>query len=94
MMFTHMLNKIFSYINDNLLDEENSKKIPEQCMVIFKIEIIQKLNKKLISAVFDAINRDRDYEIIDRNLVVGVLNTFKVVMTLRKPKTWINPSDK
>ena len=63
-------------------------------MAIFKTEISQNFNKKLINAIFDAINRDRDYEIIDRIVVYDVLNSFKTMMTLKKPKTMINPSDK
>ena len=36
MLFTHTINKGFSYINENLLDDEDARKIPEECLLMFR----------------------------------------------------------
>jgi hypothetical protein len=45
------------------------------------------MESKLIEAIFDAVNRDRDNEQIDRAAVLTVISSFKTLITLRKPKT-------
>ena len=70
MVFTFTLNKLFNYINENLLDDEDARKIPEECLIMFRQMVHIPLEQKLIEAIFEAVNRDRDNEQIDRPAVI------------------------
>ena len=87
MVFTFTLNKLFNYINENLLDDEDARKIPEECLIMFRQMVHIPLEQKLIEAIFEAVNRDRDNEQIDRPAVISVMNSFKTLIVFKKPKT-------
>jgi len=85
-MFTHAMNKLFNYLNRFYLKNNQSKLIADEAMQIYREYTYKNMQKNLLEALLGGINRDRDGENTEIDVMRQIIGTFKD-MGLKKPIT-------
>jgi len=86
-IFVHSFNKMFSYLSQFYLENSNKRKIPDECLRVFKKECWTPIRQNLRLALRDMINRGRSGEQVNRDAIKAAIQSYRAMGLEHDPKT-------
>ncbi len=75
-IFVFAMRKIFDYLDRYHLKNKGGRNLTESCLDLYRKQIFDESMSQIRRSIFDEIAKDREYEIVDKELIKAAIQQF------------------